>query len=94
MNQLSKFRLLNDFVLVEPEPRELVVNGIHVPESWADKTDMGYIRAVGSKLSEPLKIGDRVFIQRMGNTEIELDDKKYKIVRTDDVWATVNKSDV
>ncbi len=90
MNQLSKFRLLNDYVLVEPEPRELIVNGIHVPENWGDKTDMGYIREIGSKLSQPLKIGDRVFIQRMGNTEIELDDKKYKIVRIDDVWATVN----
>ena len=86
----NKFRLLGKKVLIEPILRDKISpGGIEMPESWQDKTDVGFVRKIGSEVKEPIKIGDRVFHQRMGNPNVELDGKIYKLVLESDVWCVL-----
>ncbi len=36
-----------------------------------------------------VKVGDRVLISKYGGTEVKLDDKKYTLVREDDILGVI-----
>jgi chaperonin GroES len=93
-----KIKPLGDHVLVEPaEEKEVKKGGIIIPDTAKEKPTEGVVRAVGSGKREedgkviPLEVkeGDRVLMTKYGGTEVKLDGKEYKLLRSDDILAVV-----
>ena len=89
---------LGDRVLVEPqEEKEVKKGGIIIPDSAKEKPTEGLVRALGTgktddngkKVPFELKVGDRVLISKYGGTEVKLDEKKYTLVREDDILGII-----
>jgi len=90
---------LGDRVLVEPvEDKETKKGGIIIPDSAKEKPTEGIVRALGTgktddegkKVPFEVKMGDRVLISKYGGSEIKLDEKKYKLLNSDDILAIIN----
>jgi len=93
-----KIRPLGDRVLVEPiDEGEVKKGGIIIPDTAKDKPQEGTIIAVGpGKLDDTGKLvpmnvkkGDRVLMPKYGGTEVKIDDKKYQIIREDDILGVI-----
>lgn len=82
---------LADRVLIEPTPaEETTMSGIIIPDSAKEKPLKGTVLAVGNGTKEEemvLKEGDTVLYGKYSGTEIELEGKKYLIMRQNDVLA-------
>ncbi len=82
---------LADRVLIEPAPAETkTVSGIIIPDTAKEKPLKGTIVAVGTGTKDEemvLKKGDNVLYGKYAGTEIEVDGKKYLIMRQSDVVA-------
>ena len=94
----EKVKPLGGRVLVEPlEPKEVVKGGIVIPDTAREKPSEGRVIALGTgkiddkgnKVPFEVKKGDRVLLSKYGGTEIEVDDKKYKILESDEILAIV-----
>jgi len=94
----TKIKPIGDHVLVEPaEEKEVKKGGIIIPDTAKEKPTEGVVRAVGpGKLDDdgkriPIEVkeGDRVLITKYGGTEVKLDGKEFKILRSDDLLAIV-----
>ncbi|MBL7077509.1 MAG: co-chaperone GroES [Kiritimatiellae bacterium] len=95
---MTKIRPLADRVLVEPlEEKEVKKGGIVIPDSAKEKPQEGKVIAVGpgklddegKKIPMTVKKGDRILMPEYGGTEIKIDDKKYQIVREDDILGVI-----
>ena len=95
-----KLKPLGARVLVEPvAEQEVKKNGIIIPDSAKEKPTEAIVRAVGpgelddSGKRVPLEVkeGDRVLISKYGGTEVKLEDKKYTLVREDDILGVIEK---
>lgn len=93
-----KIKPLADRVLVEPEEkREKRKGGIVIPDTAKERPQVGKVIAVGAgrldddgkRIPPELKIGDRVLFEKYSGTEVDLDDKKYLIMRESDIIATI-----
>ena len=89
---------LGDRVLVEPvESKEVKKGGIIIPDTAKEKPTEGIIRALGTgkvddsgkRVPFEVKEGDRVLMQRYGGTDVKLDNKEYKLLRTEDILAVI-----
>ena len=89
---------LGDRVLVEPvEEKETKKGGIIIPDTAKEKPTEGIVRVLGTgKLDESgkkipfeVKTGDRVLITRYGGTDVKLDNKEYKLLRSEDILAVL-----
>jgi chaperonin GroES len=89
---------LGDRVLVEPiEEKEQVKGGVIIPDTAKEKPQEGKVIAVGSgkvldngeRQPLDLKKGDKVLYGKYSGTEVKIDDKKYLIMREDDVLAKI-----
>ena len=89
---------LAGYVLVEPaQVQSTTVSGIILPESAQEKPAMGVVLSVGADLvlengktlRSPVKPGDKVFYKKWGGDEIKVDGKELKLVKFDDLMATV-----
>lgn len=82
---------LSDRVLIEPAAaEEKTASGIIIPDTAKEKPLQGVIIAVGpgSKDEEmQVKVGDTVLYGKYAGTELELEGKKYLIMRQSDVVA-------
>lgn len=82
---------LADRVLIEPAAaEEKTVSGIIIPDSAKEKPLKGKVLAVGNGTKDEemvLKAGDDVLFGKYAGTELELDGKKYLIMRQSDVLA-------
>ena len=82
---------LADRVLIEPAPAETkTVGGIIIPDTAKEKPLKGTVIAVGKGTKDEemvLKEGDQVLYGKYAGTELELDGKKYLIMRQSDVVA-------
>ena len=82
---------LADRVLIEPAPAETkTIGGIIIPDTDKEKPLKGTVVAVcnGSKDVEMVrKVNDEVLYGKYAGTELELDGKKYLIMRQSDVVA-------
>jgi len=94
----AKVKPLAGRVLVEPaEEKETVNGGIIIPETAKEKPSEGRVVALGTgkrdekgnKIPFEVKPGDRVLLSKYGGTELELNDKKYKVLDVDDILAVV-----
>ena len=93
-----KIKPLADRVLVEPiEEQDVKKGGIIIPDTAKEKSQEAKVIAVGlgkladdgKKIPMTVKKGDRVLMPKYGGTEIKLDDKKYQIVREDDILGVI-----
>ena len=84
---------LADRVLIEPTAaEEVTMGGIIIPDSAKEKPLKGTIVAVGNGTKDEemiLKEGDTVLYGKYAGTELELEGKKYLIMRQSDVLAVI-----
>ncbi len=89
---------LSDHVFVEPLDEEKTSKGgILIPATAEEKPIMGKIIAVGpGKTTDqgkliPLtvKVGEKVIFTKYAPNEVEIDEKKYLVVREDDILAII-----
>ena len=89
-----KIKPIGDRVLVEHiEEKEQVRGGIIIPDSAKEKPQEAKVIALGTgKRDEDgkirpfeVKVGDRVLISKYGGTEVRIEEKKYTLVREDDI---------
>ena len=91
---------VDERVLIEPlEEEERKVGGIIIPDTAKERPQMGKIIAVGDdmtkkeggkKLSEIVKVGDKVLYAKYGGTEVKHNEKTYLIVSRNDILAVVH----
>ena len=85
---------LSDRVLIEPTAaEEVTASGIIIPDSAKEKPLRGKVLAVGTGTKDEemvLKAGDSVLFGKYAGSEIELEGKKYLIMRQSDVLAKIN----
>ena len=78
-------------MLIEPAPAETkTVGGIIIPDTAKEKPLQGAIVAVGQGTKDEemiLKEGDVVLYGKYAGTELELEGKKYLVMRQSDVVA-------
>ena len=91
-------RPLGDRVLVQPiEQDEVKKGGIIIPDTAKEKPQEGKVVAVGpgkrddngKLIALDVKKGDRVLISKYGGTEVKLEEKKYTLVREDDILGVI-----
>ena len=84
---------LADRVHIEPIAAvEVTVGGIIIPDTAKEKPLKGAVIAVGQGTKDDemiLKSGDTVLYGKYAGTEIELEGKKYLIMRQSDVLAII-----
>ena len=82
---------LSDRVLIEPTAaEEVTASGIIIPDSAKEKPLKGTVLAVGNGTKDEemvLKEGDTVLYGKYAGTEIEVEGKKYLMMRQSDVLA-------
>lgn len=94
----AKILPLADRVVIEPEePRDKVKGGIIIPDTAKEKPQRGKVVAVGAgrrsdegkKIPPVLKKGDQVLFAKYAGTELEVEGRKFLIMKEDDVLATL-----
>jgi chaperonin GroES len=95
----AKIKPIGDRVLVEHlEEKEQVRGGIIIPDSAKEKPQEAKVIAIGpgkkgedgKVLPFEVKVGDRVLISKYGGTEVKIEEKKYTIVREDDILGILS----
>ena len=90
---------LADRLVVEPnESEEVTASGIVLPETAKEKPQKGTVLAVGpgrrdengKRIAMDVKEGDTVLYAKYGGTEVKIEDKKYLIMKENDVLAIVD----
>ncbi len=95
-----KLQPVDERVLIKPieEEEERKIGSIIIPDTAAkEKPQIGEVVAIGDdvirenetrkKLSELVKIGDRVVYAKYGGSEIKIDDEDYLLVSRNDILA-------
>lgn len=84
-----KVRPLEDNVLISLEkPSKRTETGIYLPEtSSGEKPQEGIVMAVGSSKDIKVKKNQRVIFRQYSGTDIEVEGKKYLIVKNEDILA-------
>ena len=94
-----KIQPLGDRVLVEPlKESEEMKGGIIIPDTAKEKPQQGKVIAIGTgklddngkKIPFNVKVGDMVLMPKYGGTEVKLDDKKYQIMREEDILGILS----
>ncbi len=89
---------LSDHIFVEPLNKEKTSkSGILIPATAEEKPILGKVIAVGpgrttdegKLIPLKVKVGDEVLFTKYSPNEIEIEDKKYLVIREDDVLAIV-----
>jgi chaperonin GroES len=89
---------LGDRVIVEPiEGEDVTAGGIILPETAKEKPQKGKVLAAGpgsrdedgKRIAMDIKVGDTVLYAKYGGTEVKIKDKKYLILRENDILAIV-----
>ena len=93
-----KIKPVGDRILVQHiEEKEQLRGGVIIPDSAKEKPQEAKVIALGTgKKGEDgkvtpfeVKVGDRVLISKYGGTEVKLDEKKFTLVREDDILGVI-----
>ncbi|MBP3344609.1 MAG: co-chaperone GroES [Clostridia bacterium] len=95
-----KIKPLFDRVVLEPQENESETkSGILLPMAAQEKSQIGIVVAVGSgediegnKIGMQVKIGDKVLFGKFSGTEIQIDEKKYIVIRQPDILAVLEEA--
>jgi chaperonin GroES len=94
----NKIRPLGDRVLVKHiEEDEQVRGGIIIPDSAKEKPQEAEVIALGTGKKDEngkvqpfeVSVGDRVLISKYGGTDVNIDGKKYLLLREDDILGII-----
>ena len=84
---------LEDRVLVQSlEAEQMTASGLVIPDTAKEKPQEGKVIAVGpGKDGEPMstKVGDIVLFGKHAGTEVDIDNKTYKLMREIEIFAIV-----
>jgi len=91
---------IDERVLIKPvENEERKVGSIIIPDTVKERPQIGEVIAVGddfvkegehrAKLSDLIKVGDKVVYAKYGGTEIKVDNHEYLLVSRNDILAVV-----
>ncbi len=84
---------LADRVLVLPDAaEEKTIGGIIIPDTAKEKPVRGEIVAVGNGTKDDpmtVKVGEKVLYGKYAGTELEVEGRKYLIMRQSDIFAVV-----
>ena len=97
-----KIRPVDERILIKPlKEEERKVGGIIIPDTAKERPQIGEVMALGDdiefsdrkqrKLSDIVKVGDRVVYARYGTTEIKMDNEEYFLIGRSDILAVVQK---
>lgn len=97
-----KITPIDERVLIKPlKDEERKIGNIIIPDTAKERPQMGEVVAVGDdvehtdrkqkKLSDLVKVGDRVVYARYGGTEFKIDNEEYLLVNRSDILAVVQK---
>jgi chaperonin GroES len=98
-----KLKPIDERVLIKPtKEEERKIGGIIIPDTASkERPQMGEIIAMGDdveiadrkqkKMSDMLKVGDKVVFAKYGGTEIKLDEEEHLLVSRNDILAVVVK---
>lgn len=98
MSKKAKITPLGDRVLVAlQEEAEQVKGGIIIPDSAKEKPQEATVVALGTGRKDDngksqgfeVKVGDTVLISKYGGTEVKIEDKKYLLLREDDILGII-----
>ena len=102
MNQQTEkkisLRPLGDRVLIQRIEQETTLKGgIILPETAKKKQEMAVVIAVGSgkvvpdgkTLPMPVKIGDKVLMDKYSGQEVTINDEEYVVLKSDDIIAII-----
>jgi chaperonin GroES len=93
-----KIRPVGDRILIQHiEEKEQIRGGVIIPDSAKEKPQEAKVIALGSGRRESdgsitsfeVKVGDKVLVAKYGGAEVKLDDKKYTLVREDDILGVI-----
>jgi len=87
----------NRVLLRRLEQEEKLKGGILLPDTAKKKQEQAEVIAVGpgkqdkngALIPMPVKVGDRVLIEKYTGQEVTFDDEEYMIVRADDLIAII-----
>ena len=87
----GKIKPLADIVLIEPQQiKKKTTEGIYLPEtSSQDSPQEGKVAAVGGDKNIKVKKGQLVIFRHYSGTEIKINDKKYILIKNEDILAIV-----
>lgn len=104
MNPQTKKKItlmpLGNRVLVQRmEPEETLKGGIILPDSAKKKQETAIVVAIGKgKLAEdgkllpmPVKVGDKILMDKYTGQEVTVDDEEYIVLRSDDIIAIIQE---
>jgi len=95
-----KLKPLDDRVVLEQlEAEEKTTGGIYLPDTAKEKPQIGKVIAVGpgkildngSRAAMSVKKGDEVIYGKYMGNDVEMDGKKYVILRESDILGVVEK---
>lgn len=89
---------VEDKILVLPEKKEeKTQSGLYLPEQAQRNRNSGYVIAVGpgrhagdgTRIPLDVKVGDLVYFQSHAGTDVEMNGKKYLVMRQSEVFCRV-----
>jgi chaperonin GroES len=94
---MTKINPVAGYILVEPQKQESVTaSGIVLPGNEKEKPQQGKVLAIGGSVyhdsrefTAPCKVDDTIMFKEWGVNEIKEDDKKYFLIKFDDVMAII-----
>ncbi len=75
-------------VVVREKPVAVTQGGVMIPTTSQDKTDEGFVTAVGPN-TEAVNVGDRVVFGKYSGTDVELDGRNVTVMRESDIIAII-----
>jgi chaperonin GroES len=93
-----KIKPIGDRVLVEHiEEKEQIRGGIIIPDSAKEKPQEAKVIALGTGRKDEdgkviafeVKVGDVVLISKYGGTEVKLGEKKFTLVKEEDILGII-----
>lgn len=80
---------LGDRIVAEREESEArTAAGLFLPEDAKEKSQVATVLATGKDVKD-VNVGDRIVVREYSTTEIKVNNKKYFIVKEEDVLATL-----
>jgi chaperonin GroES len=95
----TQVRPVGDRILVQfPEDKEQIRGGVIIPDTAKEKPQEATVIALGTGRRDKhgkvapfeVKVGDTVLVARYGGAEVTFADRKYTLVREDDILGIVN----
>ena len=93
-----KFKPVGDRILVQHvEDKEQVRGGVIIPDSAKEKPQEAKVIALGTGTKSEdgtihafeVKVGDAVLIGKFAGSEVKIDNRKFTVVREDDILGVV-----